>query len=57
MSEQECEAEYVRLKDRERKGEEQVLSGICNELKHEAVEEFCVLDAEIQANGDALSEE
>lgn len=39
------------------KGEEQMLSGICNELKHEAIAEFCVLDAEIQANGDALLEE
>ena len=34
MSEQECEAEYVRLKDRERKGEEQVPAGAKKARKH-----------------------
>ena len=34
MIEQECEAEYVRLKDRERKGEEQVPAGAKKARKH-----------------------
>ena len=34
MSEQECDAEYVRLKDRERKGEEQVPAGAKKARKH-----------------------
>ncbi|SFC81845.1 hypothetical protein SAMN04488493_1277 [Xylanibacter ruminicola] len=34
MTEQECEAEYVRLKDRERKGEEQVPAGAKKARKH-----------------------
>ncbi|WP_052173641.1 hypothetical protein [Prevotella sp. RM4] len=34
MTEQECEAEYVRLKERERKGEEQVPAGAKKARKH-----------------------
>lgn len=37
--------------------EEQTLSGICNELKHQAISEFADLDFEIQSMGDALLEE
>ena len=36
--------------------EELVLSGICNELKHQAFSEFAALDLEIQSMGDALLE-
>lgn len=38
-------------------GEEQQLTGICNELKHEAIEEFVKLDVDIQSMGDALLKE
>lgn len=38
-------------------GEEQQLTGICNELKHEAIEEFVKLDVDMQSMGDALLEE